>query len=108
MVSEFKLVEEPKKPISMHPRKFAMWLFLGSVGMVFAAWTSAYIVRRADGKWFYFELPQIFWLNTLVIAISSITMALALRAAKRDDFKSLKINLILTILLGTAFLAGQF
>ena len=37
MTTDFKIVEEPKKPISMHPKKFAMWLFIASVVMVFAS-----------------------------------------------------------------------
>jgi cytochrome c oxidase subunit 3 len=104
---EFKIVEEPKKPISMNPKKFAMWLFLASIGMLFAAWTSAYIVRRAEGNWIYYELPSIFWANSGIILLSSVTMIIAHRAAKRDHPRTLKTALLLTILLGTAFLAGQ-
>lgn len=57
MTSEFKIVEEPKKPMAMHPKKFGMWLFVASVGMLFASLTSAYIVRQAEGNWLYFSLP---------------------------------------------------
>jgi cytochrome c oxidase subunit III len=107
MTSDFKIVEEPKKPISMHPKKFAMWLFLASVGMLFAAWTSAYIVRRAEGNWMYFDLPFIFWINSAIILASSVTMIIAYRAAKRDNIPALKLYLILTTALGIAFLIGQ-
>jgi len=58
--SEMKIVEEPKKPLAMHPKKFAMWLFLATVTMLFASLTSAYIVRQAEGNWLYFELPDLF------------------------------------------------
>ncbi len=105
--TEFKIVEEPKKPISMHPKKFAMWLFLASVGMLFAAWTSAYIVRRAEGNWIYYELPSIFWVNSGIILLSSVTMILAYRAAKKNNINFLKISLMLTIALGVSFLIGQ-
>jgi cytochrome c oxidase subunit 3 len=107
MTSEFKIVEEPKKPISMHPKKFAMWLFLASVGMLFAAWTSAYIVRRAEGNWIYYELPSIFWTNSGIILLSSVTMIWAYRSAKRNNLEGLKTGLILTIVLGLSFLTGQ-
>jgi cytochrome c oxidase subunit III len=103
----YKIVEEPKKPISMHPKKFAMWLFLASVGMLFAAWTSAYIVRRAEGNWIYYELPGIFKVNSFIIFLSSVTMILAYRAAKKDNLNFLKVSLILTIALGVSFLVGQ-
>src|SRR5882724_11656302 len=107
MTTEFKIVEEPKKPISMHPKKFAMWLFLASIGMLFAAWTSAYIVRRAQGNWVYYDLPFIFWINSGIIFFSSVTMVLAYYAAKSNNVSLVKTWLIVTITLGCAFLVGQ-
>ena len=105
--TDFKIVEEPKIPMAMHPKKFAMWLFLGSVGMLFAAWTSAYIVRRAEGNWFHFELPSVLWISSAIILVSSATMILAYRAAKRDDLAAVRLNLWITIFLGVAFLVSQ-
>lgn len=72
--ADFKIVEEPRKILAMNPKKFAMWRLIGSVGMLFAALTSAYIVRQAEGNWLYFDLPQIFTISTVVIVLSSITM----------------------------------
>jgi cytochrome c oxidase subunit 3 len=34
MTTDFKLVEEAKKPLSMHPKKFGLWLFMISVVMI--------------------------------------------------------------------------
>lgn len=99
---------EPERPLSMHPKKFAFWLFLVTVVMVFAALTSAYIVRKADGGWLEFDLPDIFQVNTLIIVLSSISMQWAYFAAKKDNFGVLKLTLLITVLLGLAFLAGQF
>ena len=108
MTTEFKIVEEPTpKPISMHPRKFAMWLFLASVGMLFAALTSAYIVRQAEGNWVYFELPTVFYTTTFIILISSVTMQWAYREAKKDNLERVKILVTITSILGVAFLVGQ-
>ncbi|MEM7108076.1 MAG: cytochrome oxidase subunit III, partial [Bacteroidota bacterium] len=45
IMGDFKLVEEPKRTLAMHPRKFGLWLFMVTVVMIFAALTSAYIVR---------------------------------------------------------------
>jgi len=60
---DFRLVEEPKKPLAMHPKKFGMWLFMASVMMLFMSLTSAYIVRHAEGNWVFFELPSLFSLQ---------------------------------------------
>lgn len=108
MTGEMKIVEEPRKPISMHPKKFAMWLFLATVGMLFASWTSAYIVRQAEGNWLYFELPALFYITTGIILVSSVTMQLAFFAAKKDNIIRVKRLTWITALLGIAFLAGQF
>lgn len=108
MAAELKLVEEAKKPLSMNPKKFALWLFIVSVIMVFAALTSAYIVRQAEGNWLIFELPQLFWITSIIILISSGTMHWAYLAAKRDSLESVKVATSITTILGVAFLVGQF
>ena len=92
----------------MHPKKFALWLFIVSIIMLFAALTSAYIVKQADGNWLSFELPGIFAINTIVIAISSLTMHLAYMAAKKDALERIKWMLFLTVVLGFVFLVGQY
>jgi cytochrome c oxidase subunit 3 len=107
MTTEFKIVEEPKKPLSMHPKKFAMWLFLASVGMLFAAFTSAYIVRRAEGNWVYFELPRLFYYTTSIILLSTITMQWAYGSAKKDSLGRVKWLVSITAILGILFLIGQ-
>jgi cytochrome c oxidase subunit 3 len=91
MSTEFKLIEEPKKQLSMNPKKFAMWLFIASVMMLFAAFTSAYVVRRAEGNWVLFELPKLFYYTSAVVILSSITMQLAYLAAKKDDEAKVKL-----------------
>jgi cytochrome c oxidase subunit 3 len=99
---------ELQPTLSMHPKKFAMWLFLVSVVMVFASLTSAYLVRRAEGNWVEFELPPIFWISTIVLLVSSVTMHMAVRSARRDQLTNVKIWLSVTFLLGVAFLIFQF
>jgi cytochrome c oxidase subunit 3 len=105
--SEMKIVEEPKKVLSMHPKKFALWLFMASVVMLFASWTSAYIVRQADGNWLFFELPNWFYFSTIVIVASSVTMQMAYGAAKRNLLPRLNTLVWATLLLGFVFLVLQ-
>ncbi len=92
----------------MNPKKFALWLFIVSVVMLFGAWTSAYIVKRGEPGWSSFELPMQFWLNTGIILLSSITMIWAHRSARRDNLEQVKLGLGLTTLLGFGFLIGQW
>lgn len=108
MATEFKIVEEARKPLSMHPKKFAMWLFIVSVIMIFAALTSAYMVRQGEGNWMTFDLPSLFWVNSGIIILSSITMHWAYLSAKRDNLETVKLGLALTTVLGLGFLVGQY
>lgn len=105
---DIKIVEEPKEQLTMNPKKFAMWLFIVTVFMVFAAMTSAYIVRRAEGNWAFFELPPLFWMNTVIILVSSVTLQWAYISAKRDNLELVKIAIIITTVLGVAFMVGQY
>lgn len=108
MAADIRIVEEAKKPRSMNPKKFALWLFMVSVIMLFGAWTSAYIVKRGEPGWSSFELPDEFWFSTSVIILSSVTMAWAHISAKKDNIDHAKLALALTTGLGVAFLAGQW
>jgi len=108
MESELKYIDIVEQPISMHPKKFALWLFMVTVLMVFAALTSAYIVRQAEGNWLEYELPEIFWITSGIVLLSSVSVQAAYFAAKKDNFLGLRIWMVLTVLLGIAFLVGQW
>lgn len=96
-----------KKSKKIHPQKFALWIAIGSIIMMFGGFTSGYIVRRSQGNWELFDLPIIFWISTATIIISSITMTLAINAYKKSKFGSFKGLLILSCLLGIAFSVMQ-
>jgi cytochrome c oxidase subunit III len=107
MAAEFKIVEEAPTQASVHPKKFALWLFMVSVIMVFGAFTSAYIVRQAEGNWMDFAMPSMFWVTTIIILVSSGTMHWAYLAVKRDNIEMAKVAISITTVLGVAFLVGQ-
>jgi cytochrome c oxidase subunit III len=108
MREQIHTIKEPAYPMSMNPKRFALWLFMISVVMIFAALTSAYIVRAGEGNWLEFQMPSGFMANTIIILLSSGTMQWAYFAAKRDEITLVKIAMLLTILLGIAFLVGQW
>jgi cytochrome c oxidase subunit III len=108
MAADIKIVEEAKKQIGMNPKKFALWLFMVSVIMIFGALTSAYIVRQAEGNWLDFEMPSMFYVTTALILLSSVTMHWAYYAVKKDRVETAKVAMSITAILGLAFLVGQF
>ncbi|WP_209330658.1 cytochrome c oxidase subunit 3 [Lunatimonas salinarum] len=108
MEEKLAFIEEAEQPLSMHPKKFALWLFIVTVVMIFASMTSAYIVRQAEGNWLEFDLPDILWYTSGVIVLSSISLHWAYIAAKKDSFDQLKAALVITSVLGLIFLVGQW
>jgi cytochrome c oxidase subunit 3 len=84
--------------------KTGVWLALAAVVMLFAAFTSAYVVRKGISlDWRPSALPSILWLNTAVLVASSVTF----ERARRERECSLAW-LSATAALGLVFLAGQY
>ncbi|MES2380489.1 MAG: cytochrome c oxidase subunit 3 [Bacteroidota bacterium] len=92
----------------VEPKKFVLWLLLVSSIMLFAGFTSAYIVRRGEGEWVVFDLPIMFMLSTGVIVLSSVFMQWAYIAAKKDEIGQTKIALTITFALGVLFAVMQY
>ncbi|WP_400193875.1 heme-copper oxidase subunit III [Hymenobacter sp. B81] len=99
----------PKQPGSgIHPLRFLLWLMIVSITMMFAAFTSAYIVRRGEGNWLEFDIPAGMLINTLLIVASSATLQWAWFEARRDEVRRVQIGVFATLALGVAFLVGQW
>jgi Heme/copper-type cytochrome/quinol oxidase, subunit 3 len=92
----------------IHPLKFALWIGMASITMMFAAFTSAYIVRQSAGNWLEFDLPNIFFVSTLVLLISSVTLHTSYKFFVRGSEQRYKLFLILSFILGIAFLILQY
>ncbi len=97
-------MNEPKR---MHPHKFTLWVAMGSICMMFAGLTSAYVVRRNQANWLEFALPKIFWYSTFVIILSSITIHLSVKAFKARLMPRYRSLITITACLGLLFAALQ-
>jgi cytochrome c oxidase subunit 3 len=85
-----------------------MWVAIGSIVMMFAGLTSAYIVKKNQGNWLAIELPVIFWYSTAVIVASSITMYLATISIKAGKTAFYKTLITITAILGVIFVSLQW
>lgn len=92
----------------IHPKKFALIVACASMMMMFAAWTSAYIVRQAAGNWLEFRLPDVFLISTGVILLSSITLHSSYLAFRRGNAQLYKSLLLVSLVLGLGFIALQY
>jgi cytochrome c oxidase subunit 3 len=85
-----------------------IYVLMVATTMVFAALTSAMVVRRGmSGDWITMHKPVILWANTGVLLLSSAMLELArraLRARARDRFN---VWWTAATILGVLFLAGQ-
>ena len=100
------IVSNERKKI--HPHKFTLWVAMGSIIMMFAGLTSAYVVRAAGANWLQFDLPPVFWASTVVILFSSLTMHLALKSFKAREMQRYRSLITVTALCGVAFAVLQY
>jgi cytochrome c oxidase subunit 3 len=91
----------------IHPHKFTLWVAIGSILMMFAGLTSAYIVKRSQANWLMLEIPLVFWFSTVTILLSSVTVHLALKGIKQRDMMTYRRWLVITAILGLMFLVLQ-
>lgn len=85
-------------------KKFIIWLFVVSSTIMFAGWTSYYIVFAASkSKGHGLVLPDMFLYSTAVLLISSICLFLAARALRNGQVSTQKTFLWATLLLGIVF-----
>ena len=79
---------EEKRQIKEKVSKPLLWVSMVSMLMIFAALTSAYVVRMEKGDWLQFQLPQLFYISTAVIIMSSVTMNWVVASAKKNNYKN--------------------
>ncbi|MBL7933577.1 MAG: cytochrome c oxidase subunit 3 [Bacteroidia bacterium] len=105
-----KKINPHKQEIKVAQRKAAkplLYIGIVSIVMLFAGLTSAYVVRADNGNWLVFHLPSISIVSTAIIITSSLTMFVAQRAIKTNNYTLTSLGLFLTLGLGVAFFFTQ-
>ncbi len=91
--------------------RFAMWLLLLSLGMLFGASLIAFLVIRLQlaDHWpgELISLPRGLWFSAIIMLFSSATIHAALHAARCNRKRMLVAGLAVTFVLGCLFLAMQ-
>lgn len=108
---DLRLTLEPSPP----PTSTAIFVVMFGVMMMFAAFTSALIVRKGSSQdWQGFTLPSMLYFNTLVLIASSVTLEIARRRVSafmggpRTAVENPALWLYVTLFLGALFVAGQY
>ncbi len=103
-----EMVTSPKKIRRIHPKKFALWTAIVSMLMLFSAFTSAYIVRKASSNWLAFPIVDEFFYSTGVILSSSVILHVSYKAFVAKNYTLYKLLLTLGLGLGVLFVALQY
>ncbi len=102
----------------IYNQKLGMWVFLASEVMFFTGLIGSYIILRfGAGAWALPGVPlaeggtpldiQLTAFNTFMLICSSVTMVKAFASIEHGDQRALRRFLLLTVLLGTAFVSIQ-
>ncbi len=88
-------------------KKMLMYFIIFAIVMLFAGFTSAYIVSNMGKYWVHIEAPPSLWISNLIIIASSGTIWMALRAMKQGKKQQSLILMAVTLLLGIFFTLTQ-
>ncbi len=91
----------------IHPHKFTLWVAIGSIIMMFAGLTSAYIVKGSLPGWSTVEIPVLFYYSTAVMLLSSLSIQAALKSFKERNMRQYRRLTTVTITLGLVFILMQ-
>src|SRR5580700_9768357 len=85
-----------------------LMVLLAATTMAFAAFTSAFVVRRGiSNDWVDLPMPRIVWANTAILLASSVLLELARRSLKTGRRTGFNRYWTAGTVLGGLFLAGQ-
>jgi cytochrome c oxidase subunit 3 len=101
-------LEEELKVGRNKSAKPMLWVSMISMVMFFAGLTSAYVISMRRDDWVTFELPDAFYISTILIILSSITITISQKLLKKDKRELSIVFLLITFLLGITFIWQQY
>lgn len=101
------LVQQQTGVASYPPAAIGLGVFLAVITSLFALFTSAYFMRMMLPDWRSLTDPALLWLNTGLLALSSVAMQWVWFATDRKRIQSVRTGLLVGGLFAAAFLLGQ-
>ena len=105
------LEQDLKEELAVAKKKSAkpmLWVSMISMVMFFAGLTSAYVISMKRDDWVSFDLPQAFYISTILIIASSFTLFFSQKFLKNDKRQLSVIFVIVTLILGVGFVWQQY
>jgi len=91
----------------IHPYYIMMGLLLAGVTALFVGFTGAYLYNRVQSGIAPIQLPNLFYINTLLLVASSWTIVMTKKSYLSDQTEKYKLYLSITLILTIGFLASQ-
>ncbi len=107
MITEQTLQEE-KIAAKRKSAKPMLWVSMISMVMFFAGLTSAYVVSTKREDWVTFDLPNGFYISTLLIIASSIFLIISQKLLQQDKRQLSLVTVVITLILGIGFIWQQY
>ncbi|MFN8346876.1 MAG: cytochrome c oxidase subunit 3 [Spirosomataceae bacterium] len=102
-------VHENRLTKRREPFNFMLWLGITGSVLVFTVLLAVYIMRKSAGiYWTDVPLPRLFWVSTLAIVVSSLTLHLANQCFRNDRYPQFRMYISSTLMLGLLFIILQF
>ena len=94
--------------IDVAPARLGLWVFLAVITSLFGLFIAADSMRMNHGDdWTHIALPQMLWVNTVMLIVGSIALETARNAVRKGQLRGLKFRLAAAGLFSFAFLVGQ-
>lgn len=107
-IADTGLIPDLDADAILQPRaKSGLLAFLAVVTSMFCLFMSAYAMRMSLGDWTPLPEPDVLWINTGLLVLSSVSLQWARQSAKHGRDASLKRGLYLAGALSVTFIFGQ-
>ncbi|PSH68828.1 cytochrome-c oxidase [Phyllobacterium brassicacearum] len=100
--------DTPRYDVSSIPTaKIGLGVFLAVVGALFTLFISAYFMRMGLQDWWAIPVPGLLWVNTIVLALSSVALQWAKIEAEKHHIEAMRTGLLIGLATAIGFLVGQ-
>lgn len=96
-----------EKVSSWQPIEIFTSIAIIGITMLFIGLLGAYLFSKQQWTWQQFPFPKLFLVSTIVLGLSSLSMALVIKFYKKDNLEAFKRATNTTLMLGFAFLILQ-
>ena len=95
-------------PFNASSKLVALTAFLAVATSLFSLLLSAYSLRMDLGDWIPLTEPQLLWTNTAALILASVAFQWTRNAASTAKVQRVKTGMVITGVLTTMFLVGQY